>query len=1510
MSSNNFKKELFTRHIESECKRQLFLDLASNYPKKWYPDRRAILPPDPFRRVPKFLLKFGKKYEQKIYSILKSIDGVKYNLKEKSKNKDKVGRTSLNLGQLYIDLKNSPFNDFILLEYQFIIPETFFIDVFPPKKGAEKEIPVNYGQQRPDIMIIGSSRNKQKEKDKDKDKVLELLSDGSVREVPSSELDIRYGINIIDIKNIREDRIGKKQFVEILYYLWTMAFYLKENKFDDRFFVRIDFNGILPLYISEDLVRLQSVEEIFRLIIEIHWDDSYQIYTDMIAKISKIWSKCPKPIKSTSVNIQPTCGYCHFLEDCKNSLGMDGVTKPKDWALELIPYTSSSVAHQLKDLGYKTIGDVLANISSIHIGNTPQPIYSELPLLNLKTMALSYDDIIFPEAGQTNTYSIPQYSQISITLAVETDPANLRVYAAGFYLAMSISNRAHYGPIFFNWWRIWKNAIEKGESVAEIQTSLNEYLIRKIDEEDVTLFLDLLKNKLKLKLPLIFLEGEKTKAGNLRKQTQVIYQYATVNKDNTNDSEAEFTKNIIKKLWAALELANIIEIYVVTDGYRAGTYYGPSTGLFYWAKRQLNNFQDMLERNLSYIIGDDEVWGKFLSIISLFTPSDSEVAHPYQHKKLFDIQVFAETLMGFPSIISYTWHEIAKRKRNTLVNRAYWIPHFNYMDFNNWYRMLDDKKTPEEKEEKRKEIQKQIMHKIRTIHSLRLDFQINSRFVISQHARIIGKERIRQAILSSNFHSIAHVWFIFSKLTGSKDEMEVEYFRTTYPEFSIGKLAAAKVSNLKVHAREEKCSYSFQICDLSSNMKIKVGDRVLLIPDEKRDIRSDKRIEAWKITISSMFWSSRINGYLIKTEETNRSLFQKIIDDPDIPNNPADLVWYLYPTSLDVWSNKLYNATKNNGLLQRHNLGISWLGERLSLLWEIRSKQELKWPEKWTFSAPSIYLYAPKLLKIDDDLKNSSKKLLTPIFPTPDPSQKKAINLALSKVISGIQGPPGTGKSRTIAAMIDEFYLRSISNGKKSVKILITAFSYAAIRVLIEMIRKSRDEKGNPTRASQLQMIFLRSEHQNPISSKSGFRNVDDLVRYGSTWKMNSQSYSVTKSKLLEESLNNSFIMFANAHQLFYLPQRVDEDFAFDLICVDEASQLPVDNFMSCLQFIYKHQFTILQPENAEPGIRVKDKDKTKVEELELGKKINEDCLTKVVIVGDLNQLPPVQPVPPPKNLEKILDSLFSYYVKHHKIPNTELQVNYRSHKHIVGFTNQLGVYGDLTPNNESAERIIQGNISRIHQPWLQDILDPNKIVITIIHKRKYEIGVSEFEAKIVVMLICGYFEMKDIKSKKEERDFWNEYIGVVAPHNAQGRQIIRRIYDKLTDSEKPETNLDRAELMEILRTTIYSVEKFQGSDRELIISSIGISDKDQLDAESKFIFNLNRFNVLTSRAKSKVILVASKKFLKYIPGERAIMEHAAKIHNYAFKYCNLSKRIVIKNENGIDESIEFRFKG
>jgi superfamily I DNA and/or RNA helicase len=184
----------------------------------------------------------------------------------------------------------------------------------------------------------------------------------------------------------------------------------------------------------------------------------------------------------------------------------------------------------------------------------------------------------------------------------------------------------------------------------------------------------------------------------------------------------------------------------------------------------------------------------------------------------------------------------------------------------------------------------------------------------------------------------------------------------------------------------------------------------------------------------------------------------------------------------------------------------------------------------------------------------------------------------------------------------------------------------------------------------------------------------------------------------------------------------------------------------------------------------------------------------------------------------------------------------------------------------------------------------------------------------MVTQLVLGYYIMnmpdrgtsnfEDLRNI--QREFWAEKLGVVAPHNAQGRLIIREIYEILVNSGL--NALDERELMNYLKKTIYSVEKFQGSARDFIVASIGISAQDQLLSEEEFIYDLNRFNVLSSRARAKFILICSQNYLSYIPNDQELMQTAVKIRRFALNYCTKNNNFKINDKDVKKREVDFRY--
>ncbi|KKM72262.1 hypothetical protein LCGC14_1422280, partial [marine sediment metagenome] len=1091
-------------------------------------------------------------------------------------------------------------------------------------------------------------------------------------------------------------------------------------------------------------------------------------------------------------------------------------------------------------------------------------------------------------------YAIPRYSPIAVNFGVEYDANNDKVFAVGLYLKMFVAKEVNYHKKFDLWWKIWKDALKNSDPLEKIYFQLDNIFLKKLPEKTVKRFLLLLRMLKGLKISLT---GEKTSAG-----TEIVFIYSKINEDTTNESEANLIKDMISKFYYVLELCSITEDCVIVEREEfPGEYVGPVTSLFYWGQNELNHFQEAMDRNLEYIISDEIVSVYYQRFLLYFSPTNTEVANPYQHKKMFDIQKFAESFVGVPDIINYTWHSIAKELFRLNFSPKFWIPHFNFLDLNNWLRFLSSNLDPVKKLEIKNQIRMQQLVKLRMIDQIRYQFQRKGNVAISVNSRPINRTIFRSAVLPNNYHSIAYVWYVFSLRTTALEQQETERFRSIFPDFSIGKMMAGKVSNLRKIIVDDRLNrYSFTLEGLSSNMKVKERDSVLLIPHAKRDLFPNFEMFKWKVVIRSMEWEPSINGYEVMTEDIRNDLYQQCEDERIV----YDEDWYLYPFTFDSWSRKLYN-TQNNGFLQRDNFGASWLGHRLSYLWKIRTNPELYWPTHWDFSTPSIYLFGPDLL-LNVNKPEKNKDLLTNIFPPPDQSQKLAINNSLNKTISAILGPPGTGKSQTIASLVDEYLYRRKKEGKRTTKILITSFSYTALRVVINKIQKeSRDKNGNLTLSSQTQIVFLRSQGQDAHVNLEGFRKVDDLVRKSSgAWVFNDQKRIVTETRLLEEQLDENCIIFANAHQLYRLRERVDIEFAFDLICVDEASQLPTSHFMASLGFIHKQNLYV-KNQNSNTKANKKVENDADIKKLELADPGAIGDLTKVVIVGDHNQLPPVMKILPPKNLEPVISSLFSYYVEGHKIPSCQLKVNYRSHKDIVEFTSSLGFYKDLQAHERNATRLLEGNLDNINDEdlWIKEILSKERVVCSIEHNKKFEIGISVLEANIVTKILLGYYRMVNPKNTEEEIKFWSEKVGVVAPHNAQGRTIIRNLYQVID----PYTHLDKDVLMNHLKNSVYSVEKFQGSDRDLIITSIGLSDVDKIDEEADFIFNINRFNVLTSRAKSKLIFISSSEILNFIPEDKKLIENVSKFNFLVNKFCN--EQIIIKFNNDKKESTRIKFR-
>ena len=197
--------------------------------------------------------------------------------------------------------------------------------------------------------------------------------------------------------------------------------------------------------------------------------------------------------------------------------------------------------------------------------------------------------------------------------------------------------------------------------------------------------------------------------------------------------------------------------------------------------------------------------------------------------------------------------------------------------------------------------------------------------------------------------------------------------------------------------------------------------------------------------------------------------------------------------------------------------------------------------------------------------------------------------------------------------------------------------------------------------------------------------------------------------------------------------------------------------------------------------------------------------LTQVVLVGDHNQLPPIQQIKPSDRLRPFVGSVFEYLMETQGVHNSPLEINYRSHEDIVDCIRSLGLYDRLTAfRGESWISNIQlESLKHIDEPWLKQVLDPSHAVLSILHGSQYDTALSVLEAELTAKIVIQLYKTLSPQSPKEEIAFWQEEVGIVAPHNAHANIISRNILLALGDVSL----LGQTQLKEYLDTTIYSVE-------------------------------------------------------------------------------------------------------
>lgn len=418
-----------------------------------------------------------------------------------------------------------------------------------------------------------------------------------------------------------------------------------------------------------------------------------------------------------------------------------------------------------------------------------------------------------------------------------------------------------------------------------------------------------------------------------------------------------------------------------------------------------------------------------------------------------------------------------------------------------------------------------------------------------------------------------------------------------------------------------------------------------------------------------------------------------------------------------------------------------------------------------------------------------------------------------------LNGPPGTGKTSIIIhELVKEIFYQSDK------AILLLAYTNRAVDELCESISQAIED--------DVKHKFIRIGNELTCAPEH-HQNILSVIIHGKEKELKDKGEKFNR-KVIVDLINEQRIFVSTVASISNKPEILDLK-RFDTIIIDEASQ-------------------ILEPQIV--GILPKAK--------------------RFIMIGDHKQLPAIVLQSPElsktnsESLENIglanrKNSLFERLYEHCEAKgyvNCYDQLTYqgRMHHEIADFPNQYFYEGKLNVAFDLAHLETEAKTSLRRQRAaldfktyedfnpLQQIIAKERFAFLEIEESPYLPSTNVQEANLVVDLVkeiirLYLFNQKEFNPKKT--------IGIIAPFRNQIALIKQK--------------LEAANIPDYEQITVDTVERYQGSQRDIIIYSFAVTHYAQLNA----LVNMNdkgdvdrKLNVALTRAKEQLFLIGNKNLL------------------------------------------------
>jgi hypothetical protein len=308
-----------------------------------------------------------------------------------------------------------------------------------------------------------------------------------------------------------------------------------------------------------------------------------------------------------------------------------------------------------------------------------------------------------------------------------------------------------------------------------------------------------------------------------------------------------------------------------------------------------------------------------------------------------------------------------------------------------------------------------------------------------------------------------------------------------------------------------------------------------------------------------------------------------------------------------------------------------------------------------------------------------------------------------------------------------------------------------------------------------------------------------------------------------------------------------------------------------------------------------------------------------VVLAGDPMQLPPIHqaeapadPDPRQDRLRHLVGPVYSFFERLHGVPFSALGINYRSNDTIVEFTRRCGYLGTLASHSPQLRIDLLTPLPATQPPgwptslhWTPEwcaLLDPAQPAVCFVYDEGRSSQRNPFEADAVAALLWLLSGRMADQLRNElhpgtgtvippsttpytAQEFWAKAVGVVTPHRAQQGLIVQRLIDVFGAT---------GTLAEAIRDAVDTVERFQGQQRDVMVASFALGDPDQIAEEEEFLLSLNRFNVMASRARAKLIVLVSREVVDHLAREVEVLRESRLLKVFVESFCNQGRQATL----------------